>query len=228
MKNIKYILILLFTNVFCKAPELPSIVKQFEKEYNQYYPHPNWLIKEFFLKMNIQEFELAFEYLVSRLYKRSSRWFYLYDNPKAFRDDSVDRKQILEHFKIFVDLFSKIGLDPNSGYFHQFNIAISAGAAVKHDGIKYVGLSDYLKMQNNKEIYDFFALYYKYLVEELYDKCKEYSAVSNKTEVAKEIHNLYMTLEKIFTDYLIGSEYEMEALRQLDRYELIVSLTYDY
>lgn len=228
MKNIKYIFILLFSNVFCETPEITPILKKFVKEYDQYYPHPNWLVKEFFLKMNIQEFELAFEYLVSNLYRRSSRWFYLYDNPRSFKDDSIDREQILEHFNIFTNLFSKIGVDPNSGYFHLFEKAVPAGAALKFDGCKYTGLADYLKMNNDQSLYGFFALYYKYLVGFLYDKCKEYSALSNNDEVKKEIGDAYSILEKIFTNYLIGSRYEMEALRQLDRYELIVSLTHVY
>ena len=228
MKKI-FLLCITLISYSCADTNL-DILKKFVDDYKTCYPHPNWVVKEYFLKMNLNEFKAAFNFLVTRLVNLSTRWHYLYDSQKQFKEDEVDRKEFLEHLKTYDQFFSKIGINEQDNCLKYFeNSKESIFQAIKFEGSVYYAAKDYLKSSLNQYYAAFYALYLKYLSDEFLEKCKEYSKAETKEKKRKvtgQMLSVFDTISKITTTTLKDTQYEREALRLFERYELIVCSTY--
>ena len=228
MKKIFLLFVTLF--LFSFADQNSDILEKFVGDYKTCYPHPNWVVKEYFLKMNLEEFKTAFSFLVTRLVSLSTRWHYLYDNQKQFKEDEVDRKEFLEHLKAYDQFFSKIGINEQDNCLRYFaNSKEPIFQAIKFEGSVYYAAKDYLKSSLNQYYAAFYALYLKYLSDEFLEKCKEYSKAETKEKKRKvtgQMLSVFDTISKITTTTLKDTQYEREALRLFERYELIVCSTY--
>src|SRR3990167_153772 len=201
MKKI-FLLCITLISYSCADTNL-DILKKFVDDYKTCYPHPNWVVKEYFLKMNLNEFKAAFNFLVTRLVNLSTRWHYLYDSQKQFKEDDSLR------------------------YFANSKEPIFQ--AIKFEGSIYYAAKDYLKSALNQYYAAFYALYLKYLSDEFLEKCKEYSKAETKEKrhkVTGQMLTIFYIISKITTTTLKDTQYEREALRLFERYELIVCSTY--
>ncbi|OGB84517.1 hypothetical protein A3F66_05720 [candidate division TM6 bacterium RIFCSPHIGHO2_12_FULL_32_22] len=225
MKKKLIVLFLLSVSVVFSEQKISEKLDNFVKEFDTYYPHPNWIMKQHLLKMDLNDVEIAFNFLVAELYKISTRWHYLYDDQSQFKEDHLDRKDLLEHFKAIDSWLSKVAVNEADKSLIVLEKESDSKGYFRLNGSRVLLLKEYLRKKAPNSFADLYALYYKYLTEEYFDKCKEFNTRSKSLSLArKELYSVFYEIEKILTNCLLGTRYEKDALYQFERYELILGL----
>jgi hypothetical protein len=226
MKKKFVILFFLTFSLVSDSVKISDKLKDFCKDFNTYYPHPSWMMKQYFLKLDLSEVGVAFRFLVTNLYRISYRWHYLYDDPEQFKDDLHDRKDFLKHFKKIDAWLSKIAVDQNDNSLIVLEKELDIKGVFLRSGRRLLLLKEHLRSKVSDAVADFYALYYKYLSEEFFDQCKEFTSKRCKdySLARKKIYKLFSLIEKVLTKSLLGTNYEKDAMYQFDRYELILTM----
>lgn len=197
-----------------------SEIIAFNKDFKKYYPHPQWVVKEYFLKMEAQDVVLAFEYLTLFVSDALERWFYLYDHPDSFKDDIYDANELIKHFDQYNYYFERMAINQVDGTIELLKDKIYHESSFESKGKIYIPLFSLLKAGGVESFSRFYATYFKYLSRIFVDECKTLSV----KRTANAWYELYLLLEKMNGSYahLKGSEFEKTAELLLMKYSYIV------
>lgn len=191
----------------------------FVQNFKTYYPHPAWVINDA-LKADANTFSQIFMLLTQVVGEKLERWYYLYDNKKAFKDDLDDAVQFINHFAEYHKAFERMAVAVDTMTLKMFDKKHFQEQEFERDGVVYQPILTYLKSNMKAEFELFYATYFSYLSYCFVDLAKEYYNTGKK-ELFPKINQYIDRLGIVWLDCLRGSEYEGRALQVLMRYYVL-------
>lgn len=167
----------------------------FVQEFQQHYPHPDWVVKRM-MRMSFADAKEVFLVLSSIVSSTMERWYYLYDKQDQFKNDFVDATLLIEHFKKYHHYFERLALT-DDGSFKLFNQKIYHEQDFEVEGRSYTPFLATLKAVAQEDFVRFYATYFSYLSSCYVDLVKEYyntgdmSAKRHVDEYIMHLCNIY-------------------------------------
>lgn len=192
-------------------------VEQFFGDVLTHFLDPKWVSKEM-LKFGPDDVGEVFVLITEFMTEKLCKWRYLYDHQDAFKDDFIDAKAFIEHFKEYHDFFDKTAINISSMRLREFNRKLYSPSEFESaDGEVYLPLMVYLKTREPIKFNQFYANYFSYLSSCFIDLTKESYNTKNKA-LLPEIDSLFDQICVVATESLKGSEYESRAMQALMKY----------
>lgn len=170
MKKILYCAIFLTSCVYAQdsqdidgdnALPISGGLINFVQDFQQYYPHPDWVVKSM-MHMSFADAKEIFLLLSSLVSDNVERWYYLYDKQDQFKNDFIDATIFIEHFKKYNNYFERLALTDDGG-FKLFDQKIYHEQSFEVAGCTYTPFLATLKAVVQEDFVRFYATYYSYL-----------------------------------------------------------------